>query len=96
MFLGSVNAPHWSDYVFYGGVPTVIYLWLIASAWGIWQGASIAYTGVGVGILALLLLGDSRRLGPGHLARLPPPRALGSVDTYRSHRTIAARVTTAR
>jgi hypothetical protein len=57
MFSGAANAPHWSDYLFYGALPSVIYVWLIASAWGTSQGASIAYTGVGVGVLALLLLG---------------------------------------
>ena len=57
MLRGTANVPHWSDYLFYGALPTVIYVWLIASAWGAWQGVSIAYTGVGIGVLALLLLG---------------------------------------
>jgi hypothetical protein len=35
----------------------------------------------------------SRRLRPG---QIDGAEALGSVDTYRSHRTMAARVTTAR
>jgi hypothetical protein len=57
LLTGAANAPHWSDYLFYGAIPTIIYAWLIASAYGVWQGASIAYTGVGIGVLALLLLG---------------------------------------
>ena len=54
---GKLTAPHWTDYVYYGALPTVCHLWLILVAWELWQGASFAPYGVALGAMALLLLG---------------------------------------
>jgi hypothetical protein len=49
--------PHWTDYVFYGVLPAIVYLALAVSAAGLWSGAAFGPYGVGIGALALLLLG---------------------------------------
>lgn len=57
MARGGVQIPHWSDYVFYGVLPAAAYLWLLAGGVALWSNVSIAPHAIGVGALALLLLG---------------------------------------
>ena len=52
-----VSVPHWTDYVFYGAFPGVVYLWLIAAAAGLWSDSLFGLYGLAVGTLALLLIG---------------------------------------
>jgi hypothetical protein len=49
--------PHWTDYVYYGVVPGVVHLWLIAAAWAFWQAPEPAAHAVAAGLVALLLIG---------------------------------------
>jgi hypothetical protein len=52
-----VQVPHWSDPVYYGALPGLAYLWLIASAAAFWSGSRLGPYGIAVGSLALLLIG---------------------------------------
>ena len=56
MVLGLFPVPHWTDYVYYGGLPVVIYAALLASGAGLWFGAPFAVHGLAVAALALLFL----------------------------------------
>jgi hypothetical protein len=49
--------PHWTDYVYYGVVPGVVHLWLMAAAWAFWQASESAAYAVAAGLVALLLIG---------------------------------------
>lgn len=57
LFAGRLEAPHWTDYVYYGVLPAIVHLWLIGSAIALWRGAENSVYGLAVGVLALLLLG---------------------------------------
>lgn len=57
MIRGVVQVPHWSDYVFYGVLPTIVYLGLISSGVALWYQAPFAPHAIAVGALALLFLG---------------------------------------
>ncbi|HEY5081551.1 MAG TPA: hypothetical protein VII91_06470 [Bauldia sp.] len=54
---GAVAITHWSDYLFYGALPAVAYVCLIAAAAGLWLDAPFALHGVAAAMLFLLLLG---------------------------------------
>jgi hypothetical protein len=54
---GRVAAQHWTDYVYYGVLPTIGHLWMLLAAWTVWQGLNWAAYSVAVGAMALLLLG---------------------------------------
>jgi hypothetical protein len=54
---GKLNVTHWTDYLYYGALPAVGHLWLIAAAWMVWQQAAFAEYGVAIGAMGLLLLG---------------------------------------
>ena len=54
---GRTTAPHWTDYIFYGVLPAIGYLWLLIAAWTIWRRAEFAEYGLAIGTMALLLLG---------------------------------------
>ena len=56
MVLGRFPVPHWTDYVYYGGLPIVIYVALLASGAGLWLGAPFAVHGLAVAALALMFL----------------------------------------
>jgi hypothetical protein len=50
--------PHWTDYVYYGVLPAVAHLWLMAAAWALWQDVEpSAAHAIAVGLVALLLVG---------------------------------------
>ena len=49
--------PHWTDYVYYGVVPGLVQLWLIAAAWAFWQESEPAAYAIAAGLVALLLVG---------------------------------------
>ncbi len=53
---GKIPAAHWTDYAFYGVLPAACYLWLLATAWGLWQEATVAEASLALGMVALLLL----------------------------------------
>jgi hypothetical protein len=57
MLRGPVPVPHWTDYIFYGGLPIVIYAGLLVSGIGLWFAAPFAVHGLAVAVLALLFLG---------------------------------------
>ncbi len=54
---GAVQITHWSDYIFYAVLPTVIYGCLIATAIALWAGTPFALQMVAGTLLFLLLLG---------------------------------------
>jgi len=54
---GRLAATHWTDYVYYGVLPTIGHLWLVWAAWAVWQGVGWAAYSVAIGAMALLLLG---------------------------------------
>lgn len=54
---GKLAAPHWTDYIYYGVLPTIGHLWLLLAAWAVWQGVTWAAYSVALGAMALLLLG---------------------------------------
>ena len=59
---GRVTAPDWTDYIYYGVLPVIGHIWLLVTAWLVWQEGDfaqfgIAQYGVAIGTMALLLLG---------------------------------------
>ncbi len=54
---GQVEVTHVTDYVYYGALPAIAHLWLLVTAWLVWQGADFAEYSVAIGTMALLLLG---------------------------------------
>lgn len=54
---GKLPVTHWTDYVYYGVLPTIGHLWLVVAAWAVWQGVDWAAYSVALGAMALLLLG---------------------------------------
>jgi hypothetical protein len=67
--------------------------------WGLTAGQWGAITGIATGALALATVGVAwvawYQIGAAR-EEAKKTRTLGGVDTYRIHRTVAARVTTAR
>ncbi len=57
LVLGRFPVPHWTDYIFYGVLPIIIYAALVASGAGLWFGAPFAVHALAVAVLALLFLG---------------------------------------
>lgn len=49
--------PHWTDYIYYGVVPGLVHLWLIAAAWAFWRESEPAAHAIAAGLVALLLIG---------------------------------------
>ena len=47
---------HWTDFWFYGVIPTILFLALVLVGWAFWSGADWAARGVALAITALLLL----------------------------------------
>jgi hypothetical protein len=52
-----LDATHWTDYLYYGVLPAIGHIWLIAAAWLVWQAVPTAEYNVALGVMALLLLG---------------------------------------
>ncbi len=57
MIFGALPVPHWTDYIFYGGLPLVLYACLLACGIGLLSGAGFAAHGLAAAVLALLFLG---------------------------------------
>ena len=54
---GIPSVTHWTDYIFYGLFPAAVYVLILWSAYGLWSEAAYGHYGVGIGALALLLVG---------------------------------------
>jgi hypothetical protein len=57
LVFGGLPVPHWSDYVFYGVLPLVLYGALAVCGIGLFAGAAFAVHALAVSVLALLFLG---------------------------------------
>lgn len=57
LIFGRFPVPHWTDYVYYGALPFVLYAALLACGIGLWTGAAFGIHGLAVTALALLFLG---------------------------------------
>ena len=54
---GALEVPHWSDWLYYGVFPGVVYLALLVAGEAFWSGRAFAAHATAVGAVALLLLG---------------------------------------
>jgi hypothetical protein len=52
-----INVPHWTDPIYYGALPAIVYLWIVLSCIFVWSGSERGAYGIAIGTLGLLLVG---------------------------------------
>jgi hypothetical protein len=57
MVFGGFPVPHWTDYIFYGLLPVILYAAFVACGGGMAREATFAIHGLAIAVLALLFLG---------------------------------------